>query len=85
VSRSNLGSHSGNRVPSLVQHGFLWGRRRDLLRSMKVGFGVPCFLGFPKPFGDAQLEMGERHGRVWADLLGGLPGELVSPLITRDT
>jgi len=52
---------------------------------MVVGFGMSCFLGFSEPFGDAQLEVDERHSRVGADLLGGLSGKLISPLIARDT
>jgi len=81
---SDLSRRAGNRIPGPVQHGFLGGRRRDLLRSMMLRIIVPGFLSLPESFGDPQFEMGKRHGRIRPDLLGGLSGELVSSLVARD-
>jgi len=51
---------------------------------MMVGVVMPDFLSLPESFRDPQLEMGKRHGRIRSDLLGGLSGELVGPLVARD-
>jgi len=51
---------------------------------MMVGFVMPGFFSLPESFGDPQFEVGKRHGRVRSDLLGGLSGELVGPLVARD-
>jgi hypothetical protein len=49
---------------------------------MVLGVGMPIFFGFPKTLLDFQLEMSERHGGVWADLLSGLSRKLVCSFVT---